>query len=388
MATCRALPGSPTKVESRRLLSSLCCAIVGAACIITTGEADMTGENDTTGDADGGTSAGSDTQGNASPGLSFPASNIPAEALAMGAPGDLIFDGAHCDGGSVAEIDTDTGEIRDCSSITADSNYRYTKAAQADGSMIGLFVTRTFRVETTITLKARGQLPLVVVALDRAEILGTLDLAPDDNRGIAGGFSAPVNMKGDGNGPGAGAGAGIGGGAGGSYCGLGGEGGGGNRPGRKYGTAELVPLLAGSSGGNGSIYEAGAGGGAVQIIAADSLTVTETGRIHVGGADGLQHAGGGSGGAILLESPEITVAGMLAANGGGGGSSAGSFGDGAAGEMIDGGDGSRTDDAAFSGGGGGGAGYIRLNTRMGMATITGTISPSLGTVCASEGTLR
>lgn len=65
---------------------------------------------------------------------------------------------------------------------------------------------------------------------------------------------------------------------------------------------------------------------AVQFIAAGSLTVIETGRIHGGGAGGLHHAGVSSGGAILLEPPVITVAGVLAAKGGGSGTGSGPFG--------------------------------------------------------------
>jgi hypothetical protein len=41
------------------------------------------------------------------------------------------------------------------------------------------------------------------------------------------------------------------------------------------------------------------------------------------------------------------------------------------------------------GGGGGGAGWIRINTTSGSATLTGgTVSPSAGTSCMSQGTLN
>ena len=44
-------------------------------------------------------------------------------------------------------------------------------------------------------------------------------------------------------------------------------------------------------------------------------------------------------------------------------------------------------DGGISGSGGGGAGRIRINTTAGAATVTGTISPTLATSCATQGTL-
>src|SRR3712207_7193187 len=64
-------------------------------------------------------------------------------------------------------------------------------------------------------------LPLVIVAFDKAEILGSLDAAPNDVQAIAGGFSGRDNVKGPGTGPGAGPSSSLGGGGGGSYCGIG-----------------------------------------------------------------------------------------------------------------------------------------------------------------------
>jgi hypothetical protein len=348
--------------------------------------------------------------------LPFLPSNVPASALAAGAPGDMTFSGTNCGGGSAASIDTDTGTISQCGRIKPGTSFRYEKVAQGDGSMVALFVTRTFRIDPTLTVDVRGQLPLVVVALDKIEILGKLDAAATDAKGYAGGFAARPNMKGTGNGPGAGTGAGNGGGGGGSHCGLGGKGGAGNAAGAKYGAAELVPLLGGSSGGNGGLWEAGAGGGAIQLVAGVSLSVTATGAVNVGGAGGMQNgAGGGSGGALLLEAPTVTIAGAVGANGGGGGSgvedahgadatatdepakggSDGKMeapgGDGAAGATVNGAEGkpnARFANGDFSGGGGGGVGYVRINTRTGAAAVTGKISPALTTPCATQGMLR
>lgn len=394
-----------------RVLSLGVLASLAVACGGDSGSAPADGAP-----ADGAADAGSgDAATDAAPALGFSPSNVPPATLAGGAPGDLIFDGTRCPGRTMVEIDTDMGMVRGCSQLQAGTSYRFSKIAQADGSMLAVFVTRNLRVETTYEVDVRGQLPLVIVALGRAEILGQLSAAATDNRGYAGGFSARSNMKGDGNGPGAGKGTRNGGGGGGSHCGTGGPGGGGNEGGARYGTATLIPLLGGSSGGNGGIWEAGAGGGAIQISAAMGITVSVTGKINVGGAGGQQTgSGGGSGGALLLEAPGIVIAGVIAANGGGGGSGTGAVhgddasasdtpaqggadaeraapgGIGSAAMMVNGGPGSANAaymNGDFSGGGGGGAGYIRLNTMTGAAMVTGKVSPALGTACATQGTL-
>jgi hypothetical protein len=121
-----------------------------------------------------------------------------------------------------------------------------------------------------------------------------------------------------------------------------------------------------------------------------------------GGGGEREGGGGGSGGAILLEAPSVITGGVVAANGGGGGSageaganasgddraaagggavhlSTGEGGAGEAGATVEGADGRPNPDFVngdFSGGGGGGAGYIRIN---GESTVTGTLSPALGT---------
>ncbi len=137
--------------------------------------------------------------------------------------------------------------------------------------------------------------------------------------------------------------------------------------------------------------------------------MTSTGVVTVPGAGGSwDAAGGGAGGAISLEAPTVRIAGTLAANGGGGGGgpsgSAGGRsggpgdqpaaggqtdvtkgGSGSAGAVIDGAAGTASTSHA---GGGGAAGRIRINTSSGAAAITGVLSPALGTVCATQGTLR
>ncbi|MEO8799164.1 MAG: hypothetical protein ABI551_14845, partial [Polyangiaceae bacterium] len=250
-----------------------------------------------------------------------------------------------------------------------------------------------------------------------------------------GGFSSPTDFKkggGPGGGPpgvhGAPIGAGTsdvglaGGGA--SFCALGGKGGsetdalGGlltpPNPTPVYGTANLIPLLAGSAGGGGGLSGGGGGGGAVQIIAGGKFKVGALGFVNVGGGSGQaagetgeqEASGAGSGGAILVEAMSAEIAGALAANGGsgaaadsgqngtpdanpaGGAKAKGDIvgGDGSAGTGLSGGNGKTATDFS-AGSGGAGAGWIRINTQSGAATITGVVSPSVTTTCATQGTV-
>eukprot|EP01038_Epipyxis_sp_PR26KG_P012059 gene12059-16136_t len=127
------------------------------------------------------------------------------------------------------------------------------------------------------------------------------------------------------------------GGAGGSYGGLGGRGYGINPVGSVYNDEKISDLIGGSGGCMKAVhpYEinsflgpttglAGHGGGAIEIIAANDLTIGTYGKIIANGGDGDQTsqggAGGGSGGAILLTSGStIIVDGLLDVSGGNGG---------------------------------------------------------------------
>ncbi len=144
------------------------------------------------------------------------------------------------------------------------------------------------------------------------------------------------------------------GGAGGSYGGSGGKGYGENLVGTVYNDIKISDLIGGSGGcmstadpfqinallgrTNG---RGGHGGGALEIVAANDLTIGSRGRLIARGGDGEQTSegggGGGSGGAIVLASGTvIVVQGELDVSGGNGG-----YG----GEIFD---------AAMAGGGGGG----------------------------------
>ncbi|HSR97104.1 MAG TPA: hypothetical protein VLM79_08650 [Kofleriaceae bacterium] len=191
-------------------------------------------------------------------------------------------------------------------------------------------------------LRAEGHKPLFLVAADSIEVSTSafIDVGshrlPTESRG-AGARSEEVCTYGEEAGFG-------GGGAGGSFLGRGGAGGngGGVAGGGKPGDPSSPPttLLGGCPGKNGigrtfsaDLGHGGLGGGAVYLIARNSITVT--GDIDAGGEGGsgagnkdggelgAGGGGGGAGGMIGLHAGSITVTGALIANGGGGGESSG-----------------------------------------------------------------
>lgn len=294
----------------------------------------------------------------------------------------------------------------------------------ADQTRVAVFVAQSFRIETSTTVETKGAIPIVFAALDTIAVLGTIRVHP----GTAGGaLTTAAYERGGGLGGGTAATrSGVSGG-GASFCGIGGKA---ASPGpavsespAAYGSPNLVPLVGGSAGAVGFFANLAqpSGGGALHLIAGTSILVAPSGAISAGGAGGDRGAtlsgvasGGGSGGALLLEAPTVNVAGTLAANGGGGGGNAGAEspgengkagadaaaggagvevgGTGSAGAALDGGNATWTNVKdptgliAGASGGGGGAGRIRINTATGAATITGVISPSLTTPCATQGT--
>jgi len=284
--------------------------------------------------------------------------------------------------------------------------------AMNSGIFADVYVLRSLVIGQTAALRLTGPNPVILAVLTTVEIQGQLLVNGSSAGGGGpgpGGFTAGPNP-----GPGAGQaplGAGdpyaSGGGA--SYCGIGGTGGApsGNvaMAGMPYGNATITPLIGGSAGGAGDSLSAG--GGAIQIVAGQSITVYPYGGINAGGGGGVNiddYAGGASGGAILLEAPTVTIDGNLGANGGGGMSAFSSGADatanataapggspyggaGSAGTTINGTAGTASTGANQVGGGGGGAGRIRINTASGSATITGIVSPDLTTPCATQGKL-
>jgi hypothetical protein len=308
-------------------------------------------------------------------------------------------------------LDT-TDKIQDCTT----ANVRQIVIDQGPNApKLAVWLAKSWTIEANATVTVSPTRAVALLALDKIQIDGTITAAVQNSGPSAGGFSdntAMANTKGTGPGAG-GAGSAKNAAGGGGYCGVGGTGAalaGGTAAmgGAMYGNATLIPLIGGSSGGAGDGAPfPGSGGGAIQLVAKNSVTVGALGVVTVGGgggvsggaAPGQEANGGGSGGAILIESATVTINGTLAANGGGGGGQA----DGtdatpnataAAGGGTLGGSGSAAGTAAGSpgkagaavaGAGGGGAGRIRINTASGMAAGAGTHSPSAASGCATQG---
>lgn len=353
------------------------------------------------------------------PSFPFLPSNISRDEVVS--PGeDLLFDEDHC--GPVAIINTDTREIS-CHRpgiFSPSFAYELRYLPQASGPELAIVVGRNVRIGEGTEVQLKGPRPVVLAALDTLEVRGSITARDPilKYQGQAGGASEPQGSNSAGAGQGGGQIAEPGTGAGGgSYCGSGGHGGDDTDPvrvgaagGATYGSQDLTPLLAGSSGGRNGNHS-GAGGGAVHLIAGNRISIAGTGVVNMGGRGGGWFGnGGGSGGAILLEAPEVEVAGTLAANGGGGGggpsgggedgadadgtgnAAAGGAGNAGGGDGGDGSAGGNLDGAAgengtTGGGGGGGAGRIRINTFEDGFTLGGTLSPQLG-ACATQGALQ
>ncbi|HEX7601963.1 MAG TPA: hypothetical protein VF316_10175, partial [Polyangiaceae bacterium] len=319
---------------------------------------------------------------------------------------------------SDCELDTGTGPT---AGGTCLKNPVETIVTQSDGSKIHVLIVKSLKIEPAAHLSVNrpaGGLPLAIIALGDMTVLGTIDVHAIGDQSYGGGFQSTQNSQ-KGAGPGGGpAATGVGsttlgaGAGGGSYCGKGGQGaleasapapaGAATPP---YGTPEIVPLVGGSSGGSGS-FGAGAGGGAVQLVAFGQFSMGANSYINVGGGGGQpavssntgdNSGGGGSGGSILIEATGVQIAGALAANGGGGGgvsakghdgtpdaigaaggaaAGVGAGGMGGAAANIDGATPASVDPGP-EGGGGGGTGRIRINTMNGTAVLAGsTISPA------------
>lgn len=279
-----------------------------------------------------------------------------------------------------------------------------------------------FVIATTITvsdLRVTGSRFVVFVASDSITVGGRVDAA---SHGLSVSPGAPVGPCASAIAPGSSANGG-GGGAGGSFMSRGGDGGTGNNGLTTAGLAAPADALApgvlrggcggqrGAAGGIGA--SGGLPGGAVYLVAGNSITLGPAAIISVSGAGAEASSnkggggGGGSGGMIVLYAPSIMSSSStrLVANGGGGSAGA-STGNGAVGMDPDlttplvsalggtgaggagsGGDGFAVGSPAVNGqngsssdgggGGGGGAGYIRANVALGnvVASPTPAIVP-------------
>jgi len=343
-------------------------------------------------------------------GLGFRAPNLPA-SLSTSSGVDVELTGSGC------TIDTDTGRIGCLSDGNPQPRFEIVDQGDPDGTRIGAFLAASWSIPAGTSVVVTGAHPLALVSEGDVRINGSVVTGLDGPNG--GGFAGGVHGE-IGTGPGAGAAIIAQQGAGGAgFCGKGGNGGvpasAGIGGGRSYGAPELHPLWGGSGGG-GSGMGGGRGGGAIMIVSGGTISIGATGALSLPGGRAAWGAGGGSGGAVLLAARSVRVAGVVAANGGGGGAfstqdsslsepgqpsdrpalggtadNGNAGGSGAAGTMIDGARGTYQMGAGglgdAGGGGGGGAGWIRIDTLTGTAEITGTLSPPLGTMCATVGKL-
>ncbi len=213
----------------------------------------------------------------------------------------------------------------------------------------------------------------------------------------------------------------AGGGGGGGFGAAGGTGGtgasnNGGQGGPANGTAELVPLRGGCSGGipgGAAAITYPNAAGAIQVVSRIGISLAASAGLSAsgwgGGGGGKPTHGGGSGGAILLEAPFVQTvdAAFIVANGGGGGGltpgtpggittmraaggpggssgpvpyGAGGFGGSRDGNAADG-----TGSTSAGGGGGGAAGRIRINTYQAFAPAAAAIvSPAPSTSTAAR----
>ena len=269
-----------------------------------------------------------------------------------------------------------TGEIDLLPQVSTDD------ACSADlATEIGACVIAAQTVRVSTATRVRGGRPLVLVATERVEITGTLDVAGHLADGAGPGAVASCAFAGmlskqDG-------------GAGGSYQALGGDGGiggGGSDSGTAVAVAAPTSVRGGCPGETGgpdtgatATGLGGGGGGAVWLIGG---AIAIMGTIDASGSGGkgaqmLQQGGGGggAGGMIVLDSPMLDAgAGTIFADGGGGGAGA----NGAAG-----GDGGEPDGAVAAAGGTGPAGAGGAGAHG--ATLTGERGGNFDTAGAGGG---
>jgi hypothetical protein len=267
----------------------------------------------------------------------------------------------------------------------------------------------TLSITATGSLTLSGDKPVILAVFGDTIIDGTVDASanfeipgPGGDDAASPGTICTSGGNGQGNrnstsfdhGGGGGGGGGFG--QDGARGGNGFNGASGGSGGSTEGNAALVPLRGGCSGGRGGYGGqgtngnrwGGAGGGAVQISVAGTLTLNSTAVIAAAGGGGKGGdddedggGGGGSGGAILLEGGAVLIDpdAWITANGGsgaegndtdsrvpGGSGGEGYGGDGGyggaqQGAASNGGNGSGGFFGAGGGGGGGGVGRIRIN---------------------------
>ncbi|MBW2262228.1 MAG: hypothetical protein JRG91_09670 [Deltaproteobacteria bacterium] len=319
--------------------------------------------------------------------------------------------------------------------LNPDSCIAFTVVDQGtDLPELGVFSFQEFNVPDNYVVSAWGSRPMAILSEEASTIDGGVYVGCNwqTSDTYAGAMRSGEGDGAGGEGDSLGVGGGgvlDGGGGGGAFGGAGGTGGGNETSlqgvgGTTYGTAELIPLLAGSGGGQGAgggSHWGGRSGGALMLVSGDTLTITgwvdASGCGGVGAGSNEGGGGGGSGGGIILESPALVITGEVTVNGGGGGSGGGGGDDGEDGHVgedtaaaggtatsgyaCDAGDGNGgggadgsdapgcdydTDGFYNAGGGGAGSGIIRLNGTARVLTDA-LLSPDLSSGACSEGGL-
>lgn len=204
------------------------------------------------------------------------------------------------------------------------------------GPEVRIVVADSISLGSTATLRATGTRPLMLVSWSTMTIDGLIDVSSGAGPGAGANPTecsghAPTVGTSTTNGGGGGGGAGFqNNGGGGGTGGSSGDGVGGAAGGTVATPTFIRGGCRGATGGAGdqTAVQGGHGGGAVHLVAHDSIAIA--GRISAGGAGGAGAnldgggGGGGSGGYMSFEAPSMTVGGgaILAANGGGGGGGA------------------------------------------------------------------
>jgi len=292
----------------------------------------------------------------------YPASGGPADANGSGAPGDgesrPAPDASLPDAGRPIDAAIDAGPAQpgdvclgrfggicvappadpltlgtqtiDTSSSALCVDYR--PGAGAPPTDACVIAGSSIAIEGNTTVAVTGRRPLILFSTSTITIAGVLDVAshrasPTSKAGPGADAAQCSTTVTD---PTVGASNNGGGGRGGTFGGTGGSGGSGAQAGQggiaaPLGT-QVLTLQGGCPGSAGAGTDAGVlghGGGAVMLIAMQSIalrgTINASGAAGGGGKNSAGGGGGGSGGMIVLDAATVELAGPCFANGGGGG---------------------------------------------------------------------